>query len=61
MFDELYYVMRSLHCLTLKHDFKIPAERVPVFGVEYDVVFAIKSVAENLNGWNWTKAGFLVN
>ena len=34
--------MRSLHCLTLKHDFEISAGHVPVLERNFVVVFAMK-------------------
>ena len=34
--------MRSLHCLTLKHDFEISAGHVPVLELNFVVVFAMK-------------------
>lgn len=34
--------MRSLHCSTLKHDFEISAGHVPVPGLNFVVVFAMK-------------------
>ena len=39
--------MRSLHCLTLKHDFEISSGHIPVLERNFVVVFAIEKGCAN--------------